>query len=168
MSIGFLDIKPCYKKLLDSACDILIDTFHEDLDILMDGKDWDETWMSQFLPKKFRIQYDLCFAKRFLDTLLVVIWKLNDDDCWTLNSVAEEMAMAAIIKQAESLAEQKDIGFDSNYLYDGLFEDVDFELLFEPEMDGIEDDKVINRIMRYANLCFEDWFKPFRGTDCRI
>ena len=38
-------------------------------------------------------------------------------------------------------------------------------MLFEPELDGIEDpDNDINQIVGMVNLRPADWFRPFRGV----
>jgi hypothetical protein len=41
------------------------------------------------------------------------------------------------------------------------YEDMDFELLFEPHLDGIED-TVAGQGMAIAYLHFDQWFTPFR------
>ena len=46
--------------------------------------------------------------------------------------------------------------------YDLLFEDTDFEYLFIPARDGIEEGEV-GRHLGMGSLAFEDWFKPFGG-----
>lgn len=44
-----------------------------------------------------------------------------------------------------------------------LFEDTDFEVLFEPACDGIDQSRV-GKAAGMTSLAFQDWFKPF-GED---
>ena len=44
---------------------------------------------------------------------------------------------------------------------EAAFQDTDFELLFDPRWDGLEEDEAVSHLAM-ANLRFEDWFRPFR------
>ncbi len=43
---------------------------------------------------------------------------------------------------------------------DAIYQDMDFEYLYEPEADGIEDSE-LGAELGIGNLRFSDWFKPF-------
>jgi hypothetical protein len=154
------------KRLIRDAADVLVDQFHEDLEALARGDGFKDTWMAIALPERYLHRYDLHFAKLFLDTMIVVRWKIRDKSWWRLNSVAEELAMWVVLQKAEFLAETSDDVFEPRDLVDDLFEDFDFHWLFEPHVDGIEDDAELTREHRIENLRFIDWFKPFTSKGC--
>ena len=43
----------------------------------------------------------------------------------------------------------------------GAFQDADFEILFNPQFDGMEEDESVAHLA-LANLRFKDWFTPFQ------
>jgi len=50
-----------------------------------------------------------------------------------------------------------------SYLKEDAFEDWDVLMLFNAQMDGIEDSPIAAH-MGFANLAAPDWFKPFRAA----
>lgn len=152
------------QKWIRGASEVLIDLFRTDVLNLKEGESLDETSMYQYLPERYQHRYDLSFAQQFLDVMILVAWKIRDKGWWMLNSVAEELAMRAILHQAEVQAELEGKSFASEDLVDYIFEDTDIEFLFLPKFDGIEDDEYLVRHMGIANLHFGDWFNPFRPT----
>lgn len=118
--------------------------------------------MYQYLP--YQHHYDLSFAQQFLDAMILVAWKIRDKAWWMLNSVAEGLAVRAILGHAEVQAELEGKRFASEDLFDYIFGDTDIEFLFLPSFDGIEDDEYLVQRMGIVNLRFADWFKPFRPT----
>lgn len=170
-------------ELLLGAAGELTDAFRDDDRALQGGTvSFADTVMSDYLPPLHLIRYDARFAERFLNATEVVATKLKRarEQGWSypseglLNSVAEEIAMEAILQMAEALI---DVDLENGQLTDETakalrdhveeirdigFEDRDFEWLFRPEVDGIAEDSEIAPKMGFANLGFEDWFKPFR------
>jgi hypothetical protein len=70
------------------------------------------------------------------------------------------MALAALLSEAEAWLEDRGSEVDLRLAAGGAFQDTDFELLFKPAYDGIEDaDETAH--LAIANLGFDDWFKPF-------
>lgn len=55
----------------------------------------------------------MSFAQQFLDVMILVAWKIRDKGWWMLNSVAEELAMRAILEGAEVQAELEGKTFTS-------------------------------------------------------
>jgi hypothetical protein len=151
------------RKWLNGAAEVLIDHFREDLDRVKAGEDWGETWMSDYLPSLYQRHYNLAFCKRFYDTMIVVAWKLKDKQWHRLDSVAEEMAMWAVLQFAAVLAENDGEHFDPRELIDDVFEDIDFQLLFHGSLDGFQEDPDMQSRLGFANLKVTEWFEPFTG-----
>ena len=118
--------------------------------------------LSSYLPPQYAARYTPVFVKQFLACLMTVSWKLRSPEYHDLACVGEELALAAILHLAEALLE--DQGLEPNFtaFVDVAFEDTDFEYLFEPEWDGIEDSELAGTF-GIADLRFADWMKPFRG-----
>jgi hypothetical protein len=96
--------------------------------------------------------------------LISVAGKLSDRHPHMLASVAEEMALAAILDEAQAILDEDDHDADIRAEAEGAYEDADFEILFDPRLDGLEeDDRVAHMAM--ANLRFEEWFGPFRDEE---
>ncbi|HEX5266117.1 MAG TPA: hypothetical protein VFW24_05040 [Acidimicrobiales bacterium] len=114
---------------------------------------------NRFLPTRYRHRYDAAFLDRFLLVLDSVIGKLGGQDPGPLESTAQELALHGLLETAEVLAEpDEELDFD---LFRNIhFEDLDHEFLFHPAFDGVEDDTTHD--LNFANLRYEDWFKPFR------
>ena len=53
---------------------------------------------------------------------------------------------------------------DCTALDDLLFEDLDFEVLFDPSLDGIEDEPILGP-PGVVPMGFAHWFVPFRTED---
>lgn len=151
-------------KWIRDAAEVLVGLFCDDVRSLIEGHPFEETFMYNHLPERYRHHYDLTFAQQFLDVMIVVAWKVRDRTWWRLNSVAEELAMRAILSQAEVQANSEGKKFSSYDLTDAVFEDSDIEFLFDQHLDGIEDDEFFVKRLGLANLSFADWFKPFRPS----
>lgn len=149
-----------HKKWITTAAAFLSDQFMDDLDTLSRGGEWSDTHMSAILPVQFASRYDLAFAKRMWDTLIVVEWKIRDRRWWSLSSLAEELIMRAILETAVAIAELEGEAFDPHDYAEEIFEDCDFEILFNLSLDGIEHDRDMMTHMGF-DLRFESWFKPY-------
>jgi hypothetical protein len=93
----------------------------------------------------------------------VVGWKLAQPADVTLACVAEELALFALIRQAQVLLDLRELENDKQAwsdFRDLVFEDEDFLFLFNPELDGIEE---TDRAREHAvvGLKFNEWLKPF-------
>lgn len=115
------------------------------------------------LPRKYLPRYDFLFAKEFVVCVSTVIWKLQSPDHQQLACVAEELALNAIINQAQVDLELRGLEADLDDVYEEAFQDSDFEFLFDPKFDGIEESEMAE-FSGMANLRFEDWFKPFANV----
>jgi len=157
-------LPPSHREALFAAIDTLIDEFLDDVAHLREGKPFAETWMKTFLPEKYLHRYNQLFARQFLACLMTVAWKLTSPDPQWLACVGEELALDALLRQAEIQLDVEGEHADFGDFEDVAFEDTDFKVLFDPAWDGIEDSEV-GEYLRMANLHLADWFKPFRESD---
>lgn len=77
--------------------------------------------------------------------------------------MADEMALNATIGRAQVDLELRSLEADLDDVYEEAFQDTDFEFLFDPRFDGI-DESELAEFSSMANLRFEDWFTPFANV----
>lgn len=129
---------------------------------------FDRIFVATYLPRPFAHRYTVGFFKKFLIAVVSVGMKMAAGDEVHLSSTAEELALNAIVDSAK-------IGLEVGTVVDAdperldlfaedLLEDRDFEMLFSPNFDGIEESPIAEEL-GVANLRFEEWFEPFRGDD---
>lgn len=164
-----------HRRALMGAIDTLTDQFFEDIQDLASvtassieelaravTSRFENTYMAGFLPDRYIHQYTELFSKKFRVCVLAVAWKLRNPGQRLLACVAEELALYALIQQAEVLLDLDGEGADFKFFEGVAFEDMDFELLFDPQWDGIEDyGNEHAPHMRFVNLRFDEWFLPF-------
>lgn len=124
------------------------------------------------LPPRFRTLYDIAFAQRLLAVVMTVAWKLVTGEDQTPACVAEEMMLSAVIDEAtyvhndvwelpeEERGEEEPERIVLKDLEDYVFEDLDFQWLWDHAADGIQDSDV-GRTLGMGNLNVRDWFEPF-------
>jgi hypothetical protein len=154
-------LSPVQEDALRSAAVMLLDRFFADVGHLEAGGDFADTDMVEYLPPRFLRKYDHLFAKEFLICVATVASKLASPSHSMLACVGEELALHALVTEAEEILEARSAGVDLADLLELATEDADYELLFDMAWDGIEDSDT-GRDMRVANLAFDVWFKPFR------
>ncbi len=70
-----------------------------------------------------------------------------------LSCTAEEVALHALIKKAEEILEMDNEEFDLEAFYDVAFQDLDYQLMYEPALDGVEDTELgTERGMSYLHF----------------
>jgi hypothetical protein len=142
------------KALYDALC-ILSDWFFED------KLDDEEHIFRQLLPAKYFHQYTPGFLKNFYTVFLTVGYKLAlPEEGEMLACTAEELALHILIEEATALLEIDGINAEFNEFEDVIYQDWDFEYLYDLEVDGIEDGKT-GAELGIVNLRFSEWFKPF-------
>ena len=77
-----------------------------------------------------------------------------------LSCVAEELAAHVVLQEAEAFAEEQDQAIDYSNVRDTLFEDFDFEFLYDETYDGIERTE-LGEVMGITHLPFAEWFERF-------
>lgn len=126
----------------------------------------------EVLPPRFRTLYDIAFAQKLLAVLMTVAWKLVARKNQAPACVAEEMMLSAVIDEAdyvhndvwglpeEELGDEEPERILLEQLGDYVFEDLDFQWLWDHAADGIQDSDV-GRMLGMGNLNVSEWFKPF-------
>lgn len=155
----------------------LCDAGHQLLDEVFDAAA--EVWRTDspeplltWLPEQFSHHYTRLFAKRFFVTCVSVVGALDE---WNgagaiVSCTADALALAALIETAKARIEinadaegqqatEEDLDFTS--FQSALFPDMDYQFLFEPQLDGIEDDEIAD--YHGMMLRFKDWFEPYAG-----
>ncbi|HMG43194.1 MAG TPA: hypothetical protein VK611_17825 [Acidimicrobiales bacterium] len=136
------------------------------------------------LPRAARRVVTPEFWGRFVQCFEDLAARLAEpDDDLLPRCVGEEVALAHVIEQAKSryldmsegwvvagldlseLPSNQELDTDFEHYADVLFEDRDFELLWMPRFDGIEDDEELQQELRIANLHPSRWFLPFRPDE---
>jgi len=102
-------------------------------------------------------------------TLLTVGYKLAQPEPphLLLSCTAEELALRALVDEAKELLAQDGIEADFALFEDDVFEDTDYEFLFQPEADGIEDSAEAARL-GISRLRFDEWFTRFDGAASEV
>jgi hypothetical protein len=127
------------------------------------GQSYADTPIGSYLPRRYEQYFDGRFARDWATTIAVVGWKLAQPGDVTLACVAEELALFALIRQAQMLLDLRERENDEqawNDFRDLAFEDEDFLFLFNPEFDGIEETEWA-RQHAMVGLKFNEWFRPF-------
>jgi hypothetical protein len=130
------------------------------------GQSYADTPIGNYLPSRYEQYYDGRFARDWATSVAVVGWKLAQPGDATLACVAEELALFALIRQAQVLLELRESDSDEDAwgdFRDRIFEDEDFLFLFNPEFDGIEATEWA-RQHAVVGLKFSEWFQPFDPT----
>jgi hypothetical protein len=123
----------------------------------------DEPFLWTFFPSRFRGAYTRGFQLDVLVTAAKVAYDLARPDAGPPACIAEELVMNAVIHIALAGIEQAGLGRPWLDPSEVLLEDVDFEVLFSPDMDGIEADPATQRDLGMWVPGAADWFTPFNS-----
>ncbi len=152
----------------------LIDYLFEDVKTLASNRDTaadhDDLWVLGELPPQFANHYNGLFARKFLIATAGLTGRLTQSGWDPPRCVAEELALRLLIEQAQAnlegfgLATWEESEQAYDWFRDCAFEDLDHEGLFEPALDGFEDDPSYHPL-GMAPMGFESWFVPFRADE---
>jgi hypothetical protein len=124
-------------------------------------------YVEEHLPSRMRRHYDAPLLRKLLATSAKVAQDLAGDEHTYPACTAEELVLRMVLQQWQMLLELTDLGPSWTDLSEYLFEDLDFEYLFEPDMDGIEDDPIAHKTSGIEVHALSEWFAPF-NTDSRV
>jgi hypothetical protein len=166
MAVGnaFDRLDPAYQDALFRSIDLCIDHAFADVAALLHDGTWDDLlFLNDALPDRpmYVQRYTPLLAKEFLVCLITVAGKLTSGADIRLASVAEEMALHALIENASGPSGQEEFDFDD--FIDDVFEDTDFLFLFDEKLNGIQHVPA-QQSLGTTNLDFENWFRPFRDA----
>ena len=121
------------------------------------------------LPRKYIYRYTPIFLKNFYATILTVGYKLSlpEPRNALIACTAEELALHILIERASAILEMDGIDAEFGAFEEVIYQDLDFEFLYAPEYDGI-DDSNLGTELGIGNLRFSEWFKPFRNASMPI
>jgi hypothetical protein len=159
---AYADVLSDYEgRLLLEAAEELIDTTLMELNTST-RSDWTaDNWLiGTMLPPRYRLKYTAAFARKFFICLVTVVWKLGQRETLRLSCVAEELAAHVLLQVAEAFAQEQDQAVDYSRFRDALFEDLDFEFLYDETYDGIEVMEP-REVMGITHLPFAKWFERF-------
>lgn len=120
-------------------------------------------FVDELFPPQYRQLYDVAFHRKLLATVAKVGADLASPGAGSPACTGEELVLWAILQQWRSLLEISELGMPWSDLTDDLFEDTDFEALYAPDMDGIENDPLAHRTTGLVVNAIADWFVPFTG-----
>lgn len=149
---------------------LLVDELFQDLHALMK----EETsvaecgrpmWLLDELPERYALQYDAHFARRFLVTAIAMTTSFTNGSFQPLSCIAEELALKLLLRQATvtlDLYGLLDSGVSEalDAFADGVYEDMDFEWLYDDSKDGIDEDPAVASL-GIAPMSITSWFTPF-------
>ena len=127
---------------------LLTGFFFDAVNELHNGVAVEDTWLSEYLPKRYRAYYDEEFGRRFLTCLLSVSARLWNDDVHAPTCIAEQLAFRALLDFAQATLEERGIDPGFGPAWEQAFDDLDVKTLFE-EKHAVE-----------PRLEFNKWFHP--------
>lgn len=153
---------------LIAAADQIIDMCIDDLqyldfetDGLPDPDEADDSFVYSYFPRRHRHAYNERFFRNVLVCAVKVAQDLADPDGGLAACTAEEIVRNAVVERALALCEQAGVGAPALHPTEFLLEDVDFEYLYDADMDGVENDQALQVGLGIHVPAVEDWFAPF-------
>jgi hypothetical protein len=151
---------------------ILVDEALSDLSDLgklrhQDKIDWDGLRTTQWLPVRWKLVATKGFVENWAVAVVGVAHGLAQEGWEGPACVGEELALHAVCEYALTLPDFYDL--DGDKLQEGIdlftdmaFQDTDFQYLFEPATDGIDESEIGERL-GLTSLNFADTFRPFQN-----
>jgi hypothetical protein len=125
----------------------------------------DKAWVREFVQAAWDLNTDLSEGRipypRNTAEEVVLYWAIQDAD-GTLN---DDQVMADY-EPYLSLPEEIE-PFDQSHLLQALYQDIDFLMLFEPDLDGFEQDRVMQKELGMVDFRAREWFKWFDNVEPR-
>lgn len=153
-----------------NASAVVIDELFMDIQRLsklksVTAKDISLTFVLAGLPERFAHRYSVIFAQKIMTIMIDLTTKLSRG--WSTPScVAQELALKLLLDGVEVTLETYGLELADGWremLEASMYEDDDHENLYDPSMDGFENDLTYMQHFAMAPMRFEDWFKPFTG-----
>jgi hypothetical protein len=152
------------------SIDILLDELFMDLATLTEEEsnaaECDGVMMQiDNLPSKYSLRYDERFARHLVVTAVTLTGRMTQPGFEHLNCVAEELLLRLLLQTAEVTLDtyglmDEGVAAALECFSDGVYEDMDHEWLYDPSMDGIDQDPAA-AYLGIAPMGLKDWFTPF-------
>ena len=164
-SVNHLDAtSPGERDMLRTALQALIDLLFDLYEALPPSgpvpSDFKHDGLMVF-PPAYIARYDRPFVRRAIVAAASLGQKLAAPGWFDLASTMEEILFGTIMETVQNT--DVEIGDVFDDLEESVFQDLDYEMLFNAQFDGIENDAMRERYA-FANLKFDEWFKPFPNT----
>ncbi len=157
---AFRDTLPlAYRRALTEAAVLLEDEWFWSA-ASAPGEDHGLGRLRDALPPRYQLEYSPRLARQFSICLLMVAWKLAQPVFPGIACIAEQLVIRALIEQAKTLldldgAEQDDWPWEE--FEDLVYPDADFEILFDPNRDGLDESEV-GQVLGMVSFRFDDLF----------
>ncbi|MGW9043449.1 hypothetical protein ACWGQL_12950 [Streptomyces lydicus] len=152
------------------STDILVDELFEDVQVLAEegatvAECKGHLWHLEDLPERYALQYDVLFARRFLVTVIAMTTRFTGGSFQQLGCVAEELALKFLLDSATVSLDtfgllDDDVKAALDAFAENVYEDADFEWLYDDSMDGI-DESPAGEALGIAPMSIGSWFTPF-------
>ncbi|WP_306330384.1 hypothetical protein [Streptomyces venezuelae] len=152
------------------ASDVLIDELYDDVQTLADEATTvadcgSELWHLDALPPRYAGTYDELFARRFLVTAIALTTRFTDGSFQRLGCLAEELVLKLLVEQAHATLDlygllDTDTADALDRFADGVYEDRDFEWLYDDPTEDPDDDPAYEG-PGVTPSTLGGWFTPF-------
>ncbi|MFE5973623.1 hypothetical protein ACFQ64_15855 [Streptomyces sp. NPDC056460] len=152
------------------AAEVLIDELYDDVQTLADEETnvaecRAELWHLAELPPRYGLAYDELFARRFLVTAIALTTRFTDGSFRELGCLAEELVLKLLLQQAHSTLDLygllgDDVAEALGRFADEVYEDTDFEWLYDDARDGVDEDPALAGA-GITPTAIGTWFTPF-------
>jgi hypothetical protein len=135
-----------------------------DEDAMPDEDDAEDSFVYEWFPRRHRRYYNEDFFRKVLVTTVQVAADLANPAGGPASCTAEEIVRHAIGEIAMSLCDDASLGPPWMHPDETLLEDTDFQLLYDDDMDGLEDDPGAQAARGVEIPPVQDWFSPFNNS----
>ncbi|MFD9242417.1 hypothetical protein ACFV0D_10895 [Streptomyces sp. NPDC059556] len=152
------------------AAEVLIDELYDDVQTLADEETnvaecRAELWHLAELPPRYGLAYDELFARRFLVTAIALTTRFTDGSFRELGCLAEELVLKLLLQQAHTTLDLygllgDDVAEALGRFADEVYEDTDFEWLYDDARDGVDEDSALAGA-GITPSAIGTWFTPF-------
>jgi hypothetical protein len=132
-----------------------------DDDGMPDPEEAGDSFVYEYFPPRHRRAYNEAFFRKVLVTAVKVSQDLADPHGGPAACTVEEILRSSIGREALVLCEESGLGIPCVHPDEILLEDVDFEFLYDKDMDGLESDPAHQAAIQVDLPDLADWFTPF-------
>ncbi|HEY7031029.1 MAG TPA: recombinase family protein [Thermomicrobiales bacterium] len=149
------------REAIRRASIFVIDCLFLDLESVgQEGWDVATSFFGACLPRRYRRRYTPDFLRRFFVCVVVAARNLAQAEPAPVACLAEALAVRAIVDTARVRLEREGRTLDGAAVEEEVLEDRDFEYLFDPAQDGVED-SFFGRFVGMEPLGIAHWFVPY-------
>ena len=147
------------------AAATLVDQLLDDTAVLDGGADVADTTQLANLPPQFDHHYTPGFARQFVVAFLDLTARLTAEQWTPPSCVAQDLGVRLLLDQADLVADLAELPLPPQWqdtLLELLVEDIDYEYLYDPALDGFENDPDFGP-PGMASMRVQDWFHRYPG-----